>query len=113
MSKKEFAWTTEVVIKTLEISEYELRVIRICTLNKKEYISFTTMKKIKGEFKPTGGYTLPKALWSQVSDAIDDYNMGEAFDTPADTKTALRAIENSGVRKSTQEKETTRKTAKK
>lgn len=73
-TKKEFHWDKEKLISTIEISEYEKRETRICELKGKEYVVFTTLKNIKGEWRPTGGYSLPKAHWPEIAEAIGDHS---------------------------------------
>lgn len=79
MSKKEFAWDKETLVKVIEVSEYERREIRVTELKGKEYVAFTTFKKIKDEWKPTGGYTIPKAIFGDIYDAVNDYDLMGAF----------------------------------
>jgi ribosomal protein L12E/L44/L45/RPP1/RPP2 len=73
--KQEFKWDSESLLKTIEVSEYERREIRICELKGKQYVSFTTVKKIKEVWKPVGGYTVPKSMWCDVVAAVSDHDI--------------------------------------
>jgi hypothetical protein len=79
MAKKEFSWDSEKLIKTIEVSAYEKREIRICSLRSKQYVSFTTLKKIKEIWEPIAGYSIPKAMWNDVVDSIENSALEAAF----------------------------------
>lgn len=78
-TKKEFAWDSEVMVKELPVNEFEKRVVSITSLNGKEFICIATHKKIKDVWKPVKNATFPKALWSDLVDAISDYDLKHAF----------------------------------
>lgn len=83
--KKEFAWDKEVVVKTVTVSDYEKREVRVCELKGKQYVAFTTIKKIKEEWRPVGGYTVPMAIWLESVQAVHDFKFASAFGTDAIT----------------------------
>lgn len=73
--KKEFAWDSEKLISTIEVSDYEKREVRIAFLKGKSYVVVTTVKKIKDDWKPIKGATFPMNVWNQITDAVS----GEVF----------------------------------
>lgn len=82
--KKAFAWDKETELKTIEVSEYERRVVAITELNDKQYVSVATHKKVKGEWKPVKNATFPLEVWGAIVDAIADHNLAVAFGSTTD-----------------------------
>lgn len=79
------------MVFTADLNEYERREVRVCELKGKQYVVFTTVKKIKGEWKPIGGYSVPKQLFGAIYDGVNELDLKNAFGAK-DAKDALKVV---------------------
>jgi hypothetical protein len=77
--KKEFAWDSEVLIRTL--SDDKVRhEIKICTLNGKKFLVDTKLAFFqKDGWKPVKNSTMELLIFEAAADAVSEWKLKEAF----------------------------------
>ena len=74
MSKKEFSWDSEVLVKTIERSDKERHEVKICELNGKTYVSVTKVILFqKDGWKPVKNQVFEMGLFDEVVAAVSEW----------------------------------------
>jgi DNA-directed RNA polymerase alpha subunit len=66
MAKKEFAWDSEKLLGTIEISESYKKEVKLCTMKEKSFVVITDIKFYKGAWNPVKNFTCPRDRWEEV-----------------------------------------------
>lgn len=102
-AKKEFSWDKEVLVKEIPVNDYEKRAVIMTELNGKEFIVISTIKKIKGDWKPVKNATIPRAIWGDIADAVTDFGLMDGFGSTSDLQAPVKPLLK-GQKKSFEEK---------